>query len=319
MRRFSGESICIHKRWPRIEIESSPFWIVPSYAMFPRAFPTLAVRCVEPRSAVTVSSGAGAPVCVTRAAFGDLPGGLPPLAFQAEITITVRIAIAASATSTTFVSMRRLRRCGRAAERRARASVCSSPMTKRELYSSTYSWPSRPRYSAYVRRKPLTYVSAGSSSKCSSSSARRYLPRIFVASSACANSIPRRTRASLRLFPISNKARGRVALLLGRPQSAVDPERDSPRDSAVKACPREARPPPAVACVDAARPGEARSAVCRERRQGADRSEPHRDIQRPEELDTVHVLRNEDVHGDREHRKTPEERGGTLAARLSTA
>ena len=30
MRRFSGESICIHKRRPRIEIGSEPFWIVPS-------------------------------------------------------------------------------------------------------------------------------------------------------------------------------------------------------------------------------------------------------------------------------------------------
>ena len=56
--------------------------------------------------------------------------------FQAAMTMTVTTAIAASEIRTTFVSMRRLRRCGRAAERRARDSP-SSPPPNRELYSST--------------------------------------------------------------------------------------------------------------------------------------------------------------------------------------
>jgi hypothetical protein len=41
-------------------------------------------------------------------------------------------------------------------ERRGLAGCSSSPTTKRELYSSTYSWPSSPRCSAYERRNPLT-------------------------------------------------------------------------------------------------------------------------------------------------------------------
>ena len=43
--------------------------------------------------------------------------------------------------------------------------------------------PSRPRNSAYDRMNPLMYVPVGSTSNCSSSSARMYFARIFVASS----------------------------------------------------------------------------------------------------------------------------------------
>ena len=77
------------------------------------------------------------------------PGVAVPLpdVFQALITTTVTMAIAARTTSTTLVSSPRFRRAGRTDDRRGREST-SSPTTKRELYSSTYSWPSRPRYSA---------------------------------------------------------------------------------------------------------------------------------------------------------------------------
>ena len=64
----------------------------------------------------------------------------------------------------------------------------SSPTVKRELYSSTNGWPSRPSDSAYERRKPRTYVGAGRMSKRSSSRARRYFGRIFVRSSSSGKS-----------------------------------------------------------------------------------------------------------------------------------
>src|SRR5581483_5251440 len=91
--------------------------------------------------------------------------------------------------------------------------------------------------SAYVRRNPLTYVCAGSSSNCSSSSARRYLPRIFVASSASATSMPRRTRASRRLLPISNTREAYPASAetsVPRPQDPVDAERERRGDAHVE-------------------------------------------------------------------------------------
>jgi hypothetical protein len=67
-------------------------------------------------------------------AFGDLS---PLLAVQATSATTVTTPISASAISTTFVSIRRFRRCGRAVDRRAMLASCAPPLTKRELYSST--------------------------------------------------------------------------------------------------------------------------------------------------------------------------------------
>ena len=102
--------------------------------------------------------------------------------------------------------------------RRVRTMISSSPPTaKRELYSSTKGWPSRPSASAYERRKPLTYVGAGRMSNCSSSSARRYLGRIFVRSSSAAKSSSWRILASRRLEPMSN-TRGIVD---GLPETAL--------------------------------------------------------------------------------------------------
>ena len=130
-------------------------------------------------------------------------GELPPN-FHATMT---RAASAATPTRPSSTA-RRSNPCStglRRARCADRAGASSKPSaTKRESYSSTYSCPSRPRKSAYVRRKPFTYGSAGSASNCSSSIARRYFPRIFVASSTCAIVIPWRVRASRRLFPISN-------------------------------------------------------------------------------------------------------------------
>ncbi len=152
-------SICTQSRVPLIARAGSPLLIVPSKTTFPVALPLCTIRCVWPFLAVTSRSGGltfGRWTTVGFVLAGGVAGDLLPLAFHAEMTITVRIAITASATKTTFVSSRRWRRCGRrAAERRTRGS-CSSPLTKRELNSSTYSCPSRPRYSAYVRRNPLT-------------------------------------------------------------------------------------------------------------------------------------------------------------------
>ncbi len=51
------------------------------------------------------------------------------------------------------------------------------------------------------------YVSPGRISKSSSSSARTYFARTFVASSTSVKSSPWRVRASRRLFPISNTGR----------------------------------------------------------------------------------------------------------------
>src|SRR5437763_8639102 len=68
--------------------------------------------------------------------------------------------------------------------------------------SSTSRWASRPRYSAYVRRKLLTYVVPGSIANSSFSSARRYFARILVAASTSVMSRPCRMRASRSLSPM---------------------------------------------------------------------------------------------------------------------
>ena len=73
----------------------------------------------------------------------DVGGVCRPEVFQALITTIVHDHDRASASSTTLVSS-----CGcgaRARGRAARPPLESSPATNRELYSSTYSWPSRPR------------------------------------------------------------------------------------------------------------------------------------------------------------------------------
>src|SRR5205085_737651 len=57
MRRFSGVSICTHRRRPRIARAASPLAIVPSKTMLPRALLRCATRCVVPLSAVTRKSG----------------------------------------------------------------------------------------------------------------------------------------------------------------------------------------------------------------------------------------------------------------------
>ena len=51
-----------------------------------------------------------APLALTVFVWVVVVVGLPPLAFHAEMTITVKTAMAASVTSTTLVSIRRLRR-----------------------------------------------------------------------------------------------------------------------------------------------------------------------------------------------------------------
>ena len=123
-------------------------------------------------------------------------------AVHATITSAVMIAMPTSVATSTPPWTRR--RCLVCAVRRARIDCTSTGATYRELNSSTYSWPSRPRYSAYVRRKPLMYESPGSRSNRSSSSACRYLPRIFVPLSISGKSRLLRRRASRRLEPISN-------------------------------------------------------------------------------------------------------------------
>src|SRR3954468_22989004 len=96
-------------------------------ALFVRAVTRLGPRNARSESNETAAFGfaaGGLALDVDDPFFGESP------AFQAAITITISTAIAASANSTTFVSIRRFRRCGRAAERRTRGS-CSSPLTKR--------------------------------------------------------------------------------------------------------------------------------------------------------------------------------------------
>src|SRR5581483_6415844 len=143
--------------------------------------------------------------------------------------------------------------------------------------------------SAYVRRNPLTYVCAGSSSNCSSSSARRYLPRIFVASSAWAKSILRRTRASRRLLPISNtrgkRSRVPAGRLLGPAEHAVHRERERARHAGVHPRPgRDAREPERPAA-----PGDAANGVVAGTPGGREREQPerggdrHRHVERLEE------------------------------------
>ena len=114
------------------------------------------------------------------------PSGPPN--FQAAMTSAVTTAIANSATTAIRDSRGPRSRRGIGA-RRARNGASSSPTVKRELYSSTNGWPSRPSASAYERRKPRTYVGAGRMSKRSSSSARRYFGRIFVRSSSSGKSM----------------------------------------------------------------------------------------------------------------------------------
>src|SRR5690242_3430237 len=82
--------------------------------------------------------------------------------------------IAASAIITRLDSRRCRFRGGRERGREA-IGVCSTDPRGswwRELNSSTNGCPSRPRYSAYARRKPFVYVGPGRMWKSSSSSAR---------------------------------------------------------------------------------------------------------------------------------------------------
>src|SRR6476660_3369978 len=118
MRRFSGESIDTQRRLPRIATVLSPCCTVPSYLIAPVADDARAVTCVDPRSAVTLKSAGTTRGVVEVFGWVTAPGFLS-LVVHAEITITVKTAIAASAKMTTVVSVRRLRRCGRAVERRA--------------------------------------------------------------------------------------------------------------------------------------------------------------------------------------------------------
>ena len=65
--------------------------------------------------------------------------------------------------------------------------------------------PSSPRYSAYVRRKPLTYVSRRAGARTARPRAPAGTsPGSSCRASAAGESIPCRSRASRRLFPISN-------------------------------------------------------------------------------------------------------------------
>src|SRR5262245_57565520 len=105
--------------------------------------------------------------------------------------------------STIFRSVRRWC-CSRTRILRERLARWSSSIQNRDMYSSTNRCPSRSRWSAYVRRNPLTYAWLGRTSKFSASSALRYLARIRVACSTSGISRPLRARASRRLLPISN-------------------------------------------------------------------------------------------------------------------
>src|SRR5690242_5011306 len=93
---------------------------------------------------------------------------------RASTTRNDTATMAASAIITRFDSRRWRFRGGR--ERGCDAiGVCSAAPRGswwRELNSSTNGCPSRPRYSAYARRKPFVYVGPGRMWKSSSSSAR---------------------------------------------------------------------------------------------------------------------------------------------------
>src|SRR6185312_9126122 len=93
---------------------------------------------------------------------------------RASTTRNDTATIAASAIITRFDSRRWRLRGGRERGREA-IGVCSTDPRGswwRELNSSTNGCPSRPRYSAYARRKPFVYVGPGRMWKSSSSSAR---------------------------------------------------------------------------------------------------------------------------------------------------
>src|SRR5581483_5136076 len=118
---FSGELICSQRRRPRIAT-GWPRSTVPSNLTAPVAESLRAMSCDAPCVAATSRSG-GTTCDRDAVVLGTVAGAFDPppsAAFQAEMTTTVRTAIAASATSTTPASMRRLRRCGRAADLRTR-------------------------------------------------------------------------------------------------------------------------------------------------------------------------------------------------------
>ena len=75
-------------------------------------------------------------------------GGRDPDEFHAAATTSVTRITTATTTAAIPASSRRVCRSGRTADRRGRSLSWRSPATKRELNSSTYSWPSSPRYSA---------------------------------------------------------------------------------------------------------------------------------------------------------------------------
>src|SRR5207302_2857806 len=183
--------------WKRILPVAEPLWT--SSQQLPRFAVTIRRTVLRLTVGVRAVGGwAGVLLSPTGSFFWGSPR------VHATITSAVTAAIPSSVSRTTRDWTWTPRDGG--ADRLGRAGASSSPTTKRELYSSTYNWPSRPRYSAYERRKPLTYVCAGSTSNCSSSSARRYLARILVDCSISGKSRAWRRRASRRLFPISNTA-----------------------------------------------------------------------------------------------------------------
>ena len=90
-----------------------------------RASRARAVTWVEPSERLDAEERRRDP-CGVSGVFGCVTApGFLSLVVQAEITITVKTAIAASAKRTTVVSVRRFRRCGRAVERRACARRAS--------------------------------------------------------------------------------------------------------------------------------------------------------------------------------------------------
>ena len=164
----------------------------------------------------------------------------------------------------------------------------------------------------------MTYVGAGSRSNRSSSSARRYLGRIFVRSSSSGKSSSWRNLASRRLEPMSNmprdcrrdqfvarSTRSRPQRLLPRAdvlEQAVHAERDERRSGEAEAEDRRARDRPS-------RRRGLRSATTRARRRArrdsasATKPEPGRERNRePRVQQVVRVAEAGEVDRERQRR-----------------
>ena len=142
------------------------------------------------------------------------------------MTTTVTTAIAAREIRTTFVSIRRLRRCGGPRRRGPRLAVIAPAeagvvLVDVELAVEPEVLRVRPQEALDVglRRQQLeALVLEGA----------EVLPRIFVASSASGKSIPRRERASWRLLPISNMEPERVPGYLRKRRISLTPSEIPP-------------------------------------------------------------------------------------------